>query len=80
MEISIWEPEHRKLDFNMGDVTMITKVLRRFKIEPPKKAAILFAVNPAKSPTFVNIALGLKTTMESCSPTPIYPAFLVLDF
>ena len=50
------------------------------KIEPPKKAGALFISYPIKTRIFLNIALGLKTTMESCSPTPIYPAFLVLDF
>ena len=41
MEISIWEPEHRKLDFNMGDVTMITRVLWKFNV-PTFKVPLFF--------------------------------------
>ena len=32
MEISIWDPEHRKLDFKPTDTRIITKVLWRFII------------------------------------------------
>ena len=49
-------------------------------IEPPKKAGIVFVAYPLSRGIFVNIALGLKMIMKTCSPTPIYTAFLVLDF
>ena len=39
MEISIWDPEHRKLDFKMTTQWMVTNILWRFIEEMEKREA-----------------------------------------
>ena len=48
--------------------------------EQPEKAGILFAAYPIKTPISLNMPLELKTTMKTCSLTPICPAIVVFIF
>ena len=66
--------DNRESDFNVwvDDDEYVSIPPTSGSNEPPKKAGALFQEYSAKSWIFVNIALGLKTTMKSCSPTPNY--------
>ena len=50
------------------------------RAESTENPGACFQIQPRILAIFVNIALELKTTMESCSATLTHTAFLVLDF
>ena len=46
MEISIWNPEHRKLDFNITARRMVINILWRFNFEALQKGGIRESIFP----------------------------------